>query len=81
MYSLDNNVPAIVDISTQGQYLGGNWLYSMPGHYVVVSGLRVDDLGRTYVSVQDPYLIGPISVDLSTFYQMLTEHWDRAIIY
>lgn len=81
METLDKGYPVIADISTTNQHLLGRWDYSMPGHYVLVAGLEVDENENTYLTVLDPYKLGTVKVKLETFYSMITDHWDRAIIY
>lgn len=78
--ALTENKPIIADISTTGEYRKGLWPYSMPGHYVVLGGMRVTDDAKTFVTMIDPYVIGKKEVELDQLYRMLEEHFARAVI-
>lgn len=81
MKALDKGMPVVADISTSNAYLKGLYPYSMPGHYLVVSGLEVNEDEETILTLIDPYKIGKTKISLDVFYDMVTDHWDRAIIY
>ena len=80
MGALDEKKPIIADISTSESFLKGNWAYSMKGHYLVISGCRVDEDENTYLTILDPYVIGKKEVRAESFYSMIENHHARSIL-
>lgn len=52
----------------------------MKGHYLVISGCRVDEDENTYLTILDPYVIGKKEVRAESFYSMIENHHARSIL-
>lgn len=81
VYSLNNGVPYIADINSNAAFDQGEWQYPTNGHYIVISGMKVDNEGKTTLSIRDPWKIGSTTAYSNTIYNMVNNHWDKALVH